>query len=531
MGHCSTRRMFLRSASGLALGLPFMPSLLPRSVKAGSSLAPRRFIAVMSQSGQMVGDFFPTWTPAGYQLRDTVYGGARADGTTALHTAMPGSTATWAPLADFAGQDLSKVIPASLQPYYEKMLLLRGLDYLQGTSHGTGMMLGNYANCASGGEFQARGLGAMPTIDQVLAYSPAFYETQPRTRSLVLATGSPSSLSDTDYGMAGGPVENLPAYLEPHDIWEDLFGDFMDPDMPMEHPNRKLVNAVYDDYVRLKQNSRMSADDRAALERHMSFLDDIEHELATGLGAGCVKPAEPPVFGVDYPWQEVSSVADFETWVGLLVDIAVAAIRCDMTRIVTFEAQMGITVATGTPMNSYHNSDDVAGDWHDFAHDAVDDANDHAHIVSLNRWVVTAVFQRFLEQLDVEEIDGTTYLDNSLVYFGSELSMDHYVQAMPTILAGGAGGTLATGHYVDFSQLDGDYANPILPWGVLIPGVPHNRLLVTILQAMGLSPADYERDGRAGYGHHEEFLGPYNWPADAYVMDEIGKPLPGIFVG
>jgi hypothetical protein len=40
------------------------------------------------------------------------------------------------------------------------------------------------------------------------------------------------------------------------------------------------------------------------------------------------------------------------------------------------------------------------------------------------------------------------------------------------------------------------------PWGCLIPGLPHNRLLVTIMQALGLVPADYERDGLPGYGHN-----------------------------
>lgn len=522
------RRMFLRSASGMALGLPFLPSLLPRSARGAIDGPPRRLIAVMSQSGQMVGDFWPTALPAGYQSRDAMYGGARADGTTALHTDMPGSNAKWAPLADFAGAPMSNVLGTALEPFFPKLLLLRGLDYLQGTSHGNGMMLGNYANCASGAEFEARGLGAMPTIDQVLAHSNRFYPTAPLERALVLATGSPGSISDTDYGQPGGPIENIPAYLEPHDVWEDLFGSFMEPGMPTEHPNRRLVNAVYDDYARLRQHSRLSADDRAALDRHMSFLDDIERELASGLGAGCVKPDEPPAYGVGYPWQEVSSVADFETWVGLLVDIACAAVRCDLTRIVTFQAQMGITDASGTKLNSYHESDDVIGDWHDFAHDAVDDAADHANINSLNRWVVEAVFARFLAQLDVEEADGQTFLDNSVVYFGSELSMDHYVIGMPTILAGGAGGSLKTGYYVDYSQMSHDYANPILPWGVLIPGVPHNRLLVTLLQAMGLQPADYERDGRPGYGHTDIFYGPYNWPADAYVAADLGKPLPGI---
>jgi hypothetical protein len=522
--------MFLRTASGMALGLPFLPSLLPRSAEAGGFGAPRRFIAIQSQSGQYVTDFWPTRTPAGYQLRDTAYGGPRADGTTALHTQIPGTNHTWAPLSDFGGEALSPVLTSELEPWLGKLLLLRGLDYLQGTSHGTGPMLGNYAHCASGGAFSDRGLGQMPTIDQVLAYSSKFYPEQPRTRSLVLATGSPGSLSDTDYGMAGGPIENLPAYLEPQYIWQDLFGDFMDPEMPAEHPNRKLVNAVYDDYARLKQNSRLSSADRAALDRHMQFIDDIERELAQGFAAGCVKPEEPPFYDMGYPWQEVSSIADFERVVELLVDMAVAAIRCDMTRIVTFQAQMGVTDASGTPVNSYHNSDDVAGDWHDFAHDAEAEPLDHAHIVSLNRWVVTKVFKRFIEQLDVEEAFGQTYLDNSLVYWGGELAMNHYVMGMPTILAGGAGGTLETGHYVDYTDLDGSYANAgTMPWGVLIPGLPHNRLLVTILQAMGLSPADYERDGRPGYGHNEMFDAAYNLPP--YDLADVGEPLPGIFVG
>lgn len=528
----NTRRVFLRSAGGLALGLPLLPSLMPRSVRGGVVDSPRRFIAVQSQSGQMVTDFFPAWTPPGYQLRDQMYGGPRADGTTALSQTMPGTNARWAPLSDFTGQDLSRVIPASLQPYHSKMLLLRGIDYLQGMGHNSGCMLGNYANCGSVAEYDSRGLGQIPTIDQVLAYSPAFYAADPRARSICLATGDPRAMSDGNYGVSGSPIETLPAYIEPHDLWEDLFGGFMDPDMPMEHPNRRLVNAVYDDYTRLRGNSRLSAEDKATLDRHMSFLDDIEKELATGLAAGCVEPDEPPSFGLQYPYQEISSVEAMQQWVGLLVDIACAAIRCDITRVITFQCQMGITDAGGTPINSYHNSADIAGDWHDFAHSAGDDASARANLVALNRWVVSAVFGRFLEQLDVEETDGQTYLDNSVVYYGAELAMDHYNIAQPTLLAGGGGGALQTGYYVDYSQVTHDYANDGLgDWGVLIPGIPHNRLLVTILQAMGLQPADYEADGRPGYGHTDMFLSPYNWPTDAYEMSALGSPLPGIFVG
>ena len=525
------RRVFLRTTTGLALGLPFLPSLLPHTLSAQPAVAPKRFVGVLSYSGQFVGDFWPSWAPPGYQLRDAARPGSRADGTTFLHEPLPGTAYRWARLSDFAGRPLSPVIGAELDPYREKMLLLRGLDLLQGTSHGDGMLLGNYAACASGGEFGTRGLAEMPSIDQVLAYSDRFYPTPPRARSLALATGSPNSISFTDYGIADGEVERMNAYLDPHALWEDLFGDFMTPDTPRESPNRSLVNAIYDDYARLRSHRRMSADDRATLERHMTFLDDIERELSATLAASCTRPGEPPLIGgLGYPWADAESVEALQQAADLLVDISCAAIRCDITRVATFKAQLAITDALGRVAASYHNSADVDGDWHDFAHDAGDDANKHEHIVALNRWVATRVFGRYLAQLDVEEADGRTFLDNSLVYLGAELSMNHYVIGLPALLAGSAGGALRTGHYVDYTQLDHDYANPIMPWGVLIPGIPHNRLLVTILQAMGLSPEDYERGGLPGYGHLERFGGPYRWPDDAYDMTQIGAPLPGVLV-
>jgi hypothetical protein len=525
------RRIFLHTAAGAALGLPFMPSLLPRTLSAQPVAAPKRFVGILSMSGQFVGDWFPAWTPAGYELRDARYGGPRADGTTALHEDVPGTSHKWGRLSDFAERGVSNVITSELNPYLDKMLLLRGLDLLQGTSHGSGMLLGNLAACASAGEFESRGLGQMPTIDQVLAYSNRFYSSPPRAESISLATGATYSISYTDYGM-GGAVEQLSSYLEPRDLWDDLFGDFMSPDMPREDPNRLLMNAVHEDYARLRGHRRLSADDRLTLERHMAFLADIERELGTPISAACTRPEAPPELGTGYPWDEVPSIEDFSRAVELLVDISVAAMRCDLSRVVTMSCDMGLTDATGSLVNSYHNSGDVPGDWHQFAHSATDAAVNREHLVSLNRWVTTKVFGRFLAQLDVPEADGATFLDNSLVLMGGELAMDHYTVSMPTLMAGSAGGALTTGYYVDYSQMENDYANAgLLPWGVLIPGIPYNRLYVTILQAMGLAPADYERGGRPGYGHLESFAGPYNWPTDAYDMGQVGAPLPGIFRG
>jgi hypothetical protein len=525
--------MFLRTAGGLTLGLPFLPSLLPRTLHAQPAPAPRRFFAIQSYSGQRTTDWLPAAAPAGFRMQDAVFPGTnKADGTVYLHERIPGTTAHgWAQLTDFAtAAGISNVLGASLNPYLGKMNLLRGIDFLQGCGHADGAYYGNYAACSNGDEFSMRGLGHVPTIDQVMAYSDRLYPSPPKMRSLNLVTGSPNSFSYTDYGIAGGEVENVQGYLDPHDAWQDLFGDFMETAMPVEDPNRRLVNAIYQDYARLREHRRLGADDRQTLERHMTFLSDLERELGALPAAGCMRPGEPPSIENGYPWAEVSSIEDFQATVRLFIDIAVAAIRCDLTRVVTFNVQEALTDGRGAWANSYHNSADVAGDWHQFAHDAAGDPDAARNLLHINKWIADAVFARLLEQLDVEEADGRTYLDNSLVCWGAELMHDHYCVSLPTLLAGSAGGALTTGHYVDYIDWTVDYANPIDWWGVLIPGLPHNRLMVTLLQAMGLSPADYERDGRRGYGLTEMFANPYNWPED-YDMSRIGEPLPGLFAG
>ena len=64
----------------------------------------------------------------------------------------------------------------------------------------------------------------------------------------------------------------------------------------------------------------------------------------------------------------------------------------------------------------------------------------------------------------------------------------------------------------------------------MIEGVQYNRLLVTIMQAMGLTPDEYERVPGRGFGE----LGiiekdPGAWAVD-YDDSNVGEPLPDILV-
>lgn len=528
------RRMFLFASGGAALGIPLLQSLLPRQAHAQTAAPIKRFIAMQSQSGQIAKAWFPTATPTGYRLRNTVFpnDADKGDGTTFLHTAMPESPKhAWARLTDFQSETgISTILGPSLNPYLNKMNLLRGMDFMLIASHNAGGYFGNFGDLAPA---ELQGIKATPTIDRVLAYSPTFYPTAPRLRALDVGTGSPGSFSYTDYGNPNGAIEQVSNFLDPKQAWDATFKNFMAPGTtPKANPNVSLLNAVYQDYRSLSTHRRLSTADRGLLERHMTFLADIERKLnVVAPTVACTAPAAPRSIPNGYPWQDVSSIADFQETVRLLVDISVAALRCDITRVVTFNVQEALTDASGTWRNSYHNSGDVVGDWHQFAHDAGSDANSKTNFIAISKWIAANVFGRFVQQLDVPEADGKTFLDNSLLVWGNELGYEHYNTDIMTLTAGGAGGAMRTGYYCDYIDWNQNYANPIDNWGVLIPGLPHNRLLVTALQAMGLKPSDYERNGNPGYGPPGPVgTQPWGWPSNAYDLSQLGKPLPGLLV-
>jgi hypothetical protein len=103
---------------------------------------------------------------------------------------------------------------------------------------------------------------------------------------------------------------------------------------------------------------------------------------------------------------------------------------------------------------------------------------------------------RRLDQAQV--VPGVSMLDQALVYWSAESGpATHDAKSVPAICAGSAGGFFRTGYYVDYTQrarsIRGRYGN------MWTAGIPHNRLLANICQAMGLAPADYELADQA-YG-------------------------------
>ncbi len=527
------RRLFLQGLGGSVLALPLLPSLLPKSAVAQNTSPVKRFFAIKSYSTQNIIDWFPSREVSGYELRP--YGGdgggnGKDDGTLALNTQLSESSGSHAqggeyfgheaPLSDFS-EGISRILGSELRPFLDKLLLLRGLDFLPDTNHNDGGMLGHYA----GGSIsdQAGNIEGWPTIDQVLAQSSKFYPSTPLGgRSLHLSPGRSNTFSFTEDG------DQVIADTNPRTAFDRLFGNF-EPggEEPEVNPNLKLVDRVYEDYARARDGRAMSSADRQTMERHMSYLSELQDRLQGG-GAvtGCTPPDEPasvPANGTD--------VGDIQSAFELMIDVAVAAIQCDLTRIVTLDVYKAVGKAGGNDQGFEHSCASCEGnpnptDWHRAAHDW-DQLDQREKVVSINEWIARTVFQRVLERLDVEEDSGETYLDRSVVFWGNELGMNHLNYSVPVLLAGSAGGYLKTGRYIDYIDWDRNVKFSQHN-GMVIEGVPYNRLMVTLLQAMGLSPEDYEREAGQGFGETRT-LGK---SADAFAVDydfgQVGAVLPGI---
>jgi len=485
------RRMFLRGAGGITLGLPTLASLLPRTAQAAA--APRRLIAIKSYSTQTQVDWYPTKADGGYELRARL-----ADGTTGLTRKIrKGEPYTWAPLSDFKEPSVSRLIGSGFNPFLDKMLLVRGLDFPPDTNHNDGGMLGNYQASDSG---SAKGLKAVPTIDQVLAHSPIFYRTTPLLRSLHLSPGTQDSFSFTDNGNPAGPIEQVQARMNPLAAYLDVFGRSGSGGGAGEQraPN---LNFVFDDYKRYARHKRLSSADRQLLERHMSFLSELEARMIPREpNARCQAPAEPPSIENEPSGANLGDTEGIAQTYELMIDTLVAAVMCDHTRLFTLDTRKALSVSDGVVKGWYHANDDP-GSWHGEAHDWGTPSADQ-NIFEINKWIAEEVVLRIIEKLDVEEGEGRTFLDNSVVFWGNELGFNHINIGVPALLAGGAGGFLDTGRYLDYTDWS-SRSYFAQHGGHAIQGVAHNRLLVSILQAMGLSPSDYERDGRPGYGSYE----------------------------
>jgi uncharacterized protein DUF1552 len=497
------RRWFLRGLGGGLLALPVLPSLLTaREARAAATAPAKCFVHFRTPHGAIFGSNM--W-PGDDALTDRM---SYAD-----HDVRRG---TLAARADGANAVVSRVLTAqasALTPaVLAKMNVLRGLDYPMYMGHNFGAALGYY-------DFNKEQPGsARATIDQIMAYSPAFYPsvTSVKKRSVAIASSGTASgaWGYTTPGVRSSGVAK--SSIGPVESSLALF-DTLIAGTPSAGPAARMpvVDRILDSYHRLRDGSgRLSSEDKARLDQHIQALAELQRRLGvTGSGGACQVPPRPTTDNLSlkhasgFAGDPVKNVQYFT----LLNEVLALALSCGTCRIATVsidENNQNLTFTTRPPQGE---------DWHNnVVHPATVAGANQDLVVEFNRVFFASVYMDLVSRLDrIADGAGGTLLDRTLVAWGQENgNTPHSSFSVPVVTAGSAAGAIKTGSYCDYRntsrKVSGDSSTGS-EGSNLWAGLAYNQWLGTALQAMGVPHDEWSEPDHPGYGWKPSYQSEYEY--------------------
>lgn len=269
-----------------------------------------------------------------------------------------------------------------------------------------------------------------------------------------------------------GPSQPLPPIESPHAAFDRVFAGVgsaqdpqaTDPKLERLRKNRETVLSLVREELSLAQGL-VGAEDRVKLESHLESVRDIERRLLAAPGTSAPTPGcAPPSRGDEL---ELNAPESLPAVGQLQLDIAASALACDLTRVATVQWTHAESDQTFPFLG-------VAGAHHSLSHAGDQDAAAQESLTKINEWYAKQLAYLLAKLASYPEGEGTL-LDNTVVVWCNEVGKgnNHDHRDLPFVLAGSCGGYFATGRFVDY-QASG-------------AGHPHNDLLVSLANAMGLA--------------------------------------------
>jgi hypothetical protein len=234
----------------------------------------------------------------------------------------------------------------------------------------------------------------------------------------------------------------------------------------------------------------------------MALISDLQKKLNSNVTAPPPMTCTSPTGPTSSPTKSTNP-ADYQVVIDQMFDVIEVGVKCGKIQVATLMMHVydyfsgSVNFVPGiTGSNRFHE---------DINHAGTDELR--AMKLAMMTFFANRV-SRFLTRMDVVEdsTTGTTYLDNSLIMWGNDQGTTKNTNAHnsvnnPVLLAGSAGGFLKPGRHIDYGPSYGNLRRPIGgDEGDYKRGRPYNQLLITIMQAMGMQPADYEVGTTQGYG-------------------------------
>jgi hypothetical protein len=344
-------------------------------------------------------------------------------------------------------------ILAPLTAHKSDLIVCDGLDFHGVDNHVPGM-----SAMLTGGGGAASPTGGK-SLDQYVAESIG---DGSRYRSLEFGVYTSPWGSDNQtrmsYSAAGVHVEPND---DPLNQYNRLFGELTSTpgEVDTKKKRRDSINKLVTDEIS-DLRGRVPSVEQSKLDDHLKGLRQL---LGGGAIAGLncsTPPAAPTGLSKTNP-------ADVPAMGKAQMDMLVLALQCGMTRVASLQWSH-----TTSPMPlPWLGISDV--DHHSLSHSGDGDTAGVDRFVQAETWFAEQ-FAYLLGQLKTaQDPEGKPLLDSTLVVWAKELGDPrlHDCKSVPWVLAGG--GVFDTGRYINFQ------------------GAPHNKLLVSICHAMGLSNSTF----------------------------------------
>ena len=429
-----TRRNLLRGSLAATAAVP----LLDAQRAFAATAAPTRLVVFLTPNGTRNSLFWPTGTETSFKVN---------------------------------------TITQAMDPWKSKLTFLKGIKLNPALQMGElGQTLGSEHARGTGGLLTARplkagtqfksfgnttsGWGSGQSIDQYLAMKLA-PPTAYKTFQMGVHVRDTEVRARISYAAADQPI---PPREDPKDVFNALFGGASSGggagNERLWAQRKSIFDANNAETERLKK--LVGAEDRKKLDAHLTAMRDVETRLVgmKGTSTGTVPTCstKPALVDVD-----LKSDDQYEKAGQLQMDLAVAALACDLTRILTFQW-------------SYSESEhlfgflNITGNHHAISHDFSSSGANYDAYNKIAIWYQQQ-FAYFLSKLDAYKEGDKTLLDNCVVLFATEIgeSTQHDLKIMPYVLAGSAGGKLRAGRLIDYGSKPCD----------------NNQLLVSLANLMG----------------------------------------------
>lgn len=439
-----SRRSFLKGALGASVATPL---LLEGEARAQSE-HPRRVVFFFTPNGTQQESFWPYWDW-------TIFDGTKDE----VNWPM---TPVLTPLADHKSDlvilDGVRQSSTSMGP---------GDGHQKGMGHlltGTGLQQGTLFQ--GGGDSGTAGWAGGISVDQRIAQAIGDQTLFP-SMELGVWVNQATVWSRMSYAGAGLPI---PPENDPANVFDRMFSDLSAD--PAEVARRKLrrrsvLDYVSADFERLK--GRIGAADRHKLEQHASYIREIEERLQTDadVSANCQVPDISPGSGLN-PLDPANVPAIGQ----LQMDMIVAALACDMTRVASLQWTYSVSDLAFTWLG-------IQQGHHALSHEGDSNTDAQNKLTLINTWYAEQLAYLIARMKEIPEGNGTL-LDNTVIVWCNELGKgaSHTRDKIPFVLAGGCGGAWETGRYLDYDNL-------------INPGESHNNLWVSVLNAMGVPDTSF----------------------------------------